>query len=306
MSSSDCWRKLIGICVCSEGLESVAELQEAYKEKIQEYRRSASTVVTPEPSKPATSTTQTSPFPAPPPPPKTAQTSSATTSQPGSKSAVPGIKPLSSYLDLDKIRCLPVKEIEVLWRLRHAKNSNSLCAVVPLDIYKRIYQSARQNPQFILPLPREIDAPADVAPAEKTPDGKTAGAEIHFLQWAFHPPAESAPTGTTTENTHTSTVLFTHLAQFKVHGSYAQPHTVVTHHLDLADSHGIVLLIGNIVPDRGVSIDDGRWLLMNVQRFYDFDGEGKGRKGELVRMFTKGDTNGFTVQELMDEAERLS
>jgi ATP synthase F1 complex assembly factor 1 len=127
------------------------------------------------------------------------------------------------------------------------------------------------------------------------------GADIHFLQWAFHPPA-SAPTAI---NSHISTIIFTQLAAYKLHGAYAQPHTTITHHLDLADDKGLVLMHGQVMPDSGVSTTEATWLASCVQRFYDFGGQASGRKGELLRMFTQGDAEGFKIDELMAEAEKL-
>jgi len=203
--------------------------------------------------------------------------------------------------------------VEYIWRVRHADDPLSLCAVIPLDTYNRIYRTARTHPQFVLPLPRPVadDGSGDV---KQSPQGFEGGersaADIHFLQWGFHPPA-SAPASPriNTLNSHISTVLFTHLAAFKVHGAYAQPHTTVTHHLDLADSHGIVLLSGSVVENRGVSVEEGRWLLMCLQRFYDYEGHGGGigreKRQGLLEKFSKGD-QGFNIQELVDEAERIS
>jgi len=90
-----------------------------------------------------------------------------------------------------------------------------------------------------------------------------------------------------------------------MHGTYAQPHTTVTHYLDLADEKGLVLMHGQVNPDRGVSTADATWLVSCVQRFYDFGGQASGRKGELVRMFTKGDTENFKVEELLEESEKI-
>lgn len=109
---------------------------------------------------------------------------------------------------------------------------------------------------------------------------------------------------------HTSTVMFTHLAAYKLHGSYAQPHTTITHHLDLADSKGLVLLQGSVIDGRGVSVEEGRWLVMCLQKFYDFEGHGGGigkeKRTKLLESFTKGDAEGFKVEELVEEAERVS
>ncbi|EEA25044.1 hypothetical protein TMatcc_011290 [Talaromyces marneffei ATCC 18224] len=288
-----------------EGHESIESLKDAYKDKISEYRRNASTVATPEPS-PVPSSGSASPI-------STYSSSSSTSANSPASTQIaaaakaatdpntPGIKPLSSYLNVEKILTLPPKEIESLWRLRHANNARSICAVIPLETYQRMAAAARSNPQFILPLPRQGDnaQSEDSAAVE-------GGADIHFLQWGFHPPATSSSSPLQTANTHTSTIVFTHLAAYKLHGSYAQPHTTITHHLDLADEKGIVLMHGQVMPDSGVSVSEASWLVSCVQRFYDFDGEGSGRKGELLRMFTRGDVEGFKVEDLVSEAETLS
>ena len=174
---------------------------------------------------------------------------------------------------MEKTLALPQKEIEYIWRLRHASDPRSLCAVVPQATYSRIEATAKRHPQFILPLPR---------------DGK--GAEIHFLQWTF-------PTPTT------ATVLFTHLAEFKVRGEFSQPHTTVTHHLDLAGPKGLVLLQGNVLEGRGVSVDEGKWLLMCLQKFYG-GVEEKAERKKLLEQFSQGD-GGFKVEELLEEAEKI-
>ncbi|KAJ5577404.1 uncharacterized protein N7459_006368 [Penicillium hispanicum] len=283
-----------------EGHGSVDSLKEAYQDKIQDLRRKASTVATPEPGASANTAIPGTPPAFHPPSPPSSQSPTAKAAREVSGNSSP-IKPLSSFLDVEKIRELPPKEIEALWRLRHANNSTSICAVVPLDTYQRIAAAARQNPQFILPLPRQQTSEPGADGAESQ-----TSADIHFLQWAFHPPAEgSASTTAATANTHTSTVIFTHLGAFKMHGSFAQPHTTVTHHLDLADDKGIVLMHGQVVPDRGVSTSEATWLVSCVQRFYDFEGQASGRKGELVRMFTRGDVKNFKVEELLEESERL-
>jgi len=226
---------------------------------------------------------------------------------------VPGIKPLSSYIDLEKVASLPNKELEYIWRLRFANDPLSLCAVVPLETYKRIYKSAQKHPQFILPLPRPTaeDGSGDVKQApEGFEGGQRTAADIHFLQWGFYPPAGApASPDMRTANTHISTVLFTHLAAYKLHGAYAQPHTTITHHLDLVDSHGLVLLHGSVVDGRGVSAEEGRWLIMCLQKFYDFEGHGGGigkeKRQGLLEKFSKGDER-FSLDELVDEAERVS
>lgn len=256
-----------------EGLRNVDELKAVYQEKIRNHRTKAvvPNIVSASPA--------SSPFPAPPPPPKKTNPSTPLPTQPtpqtgppGKPFNPPGIKTLSSYIDISKTLELPQQEIEYVWRLRHVSDPQSLCAVIPYPIYKRIEATARRHPRFILPLPREKQ-----------------GAEIHFLQWTF-------PTSTT------STILFTSLAEFKLRGEYAQPHTTVTHHLDLQDPKGLVLLNGTVVDGKNVTVDEARWLLMCLQRFYS--GEGSQERRKLLEQFSQGD-NSFKVEELLEEAEKI-
>ncbi|OAP62195.1 hypothetical protein AYL99_04398 [Fonsecaea erecta] len=300
----------------NEGHDSISSLTEAYQDKIKDYKRAANAAY---PSTPSPRP-QPSPFQQPSPPPPTQQPVPPASQSQGKSSAArqasgaPGIKPLSSYLDLEKVSSLPNKEVEYVWRLRHANDPLSLCAVIPLETYNRIYHTARKHPQFVLPLPRPVaeDGSGDMKQSSDGfgDDEQRSAADIHFMQWGFHPPAGVPPSpDVKTANTHTSTVLFTHLAAFKLHGTYAQPHTTITHHLDLADSHGLVLLNGSVVKGQGVSVEEGRWLLMCLQKFYDYEGHGGGvgrekRRG-LLEKFSKGDQE-FNLTDLVDEAERIS
>lgn len=309
-----------------EGFQSVSQLKAAYEDRINQLRRRISIelekATSPEAQAQASQAHSQQPRFAgqqpPPPPPvipveNAASTQRSTTAK-GKDGGPPGIKPLSSYLDLEKVSTLPNKEIEYLWRLRHANDPKSLCAVIPLETYKRIYDTAKTHPRFILPLPRPAadDGSGDLKQSAEGFDSgipRTAS-DIHFLQWSFHPPAGSPPApGAQTANTHTSTILFTHLAAFKLHGEFAQPHTTVTHHLDLADSHGLVLLNGSVVDGRGVSVEEGKWLLLCMQKFYDHGGHGGGvgkeKRQGLLQKFTGGDQS-FDLNELVDEAERIS
>ena len=198
----------------------------------------------------------------------------------------PPIKALNDIIDLPKARELPDKELTAIWRLRHAHNPQTLCAVVPSTVYQTMEEAARKAPQFVLPVPHP-----------------TQGAEIHFLQWTFD--AQSK----------TSTVLFTQLAEYKNRGEFAQPHTTVTHHLDLKDDRGLVLMQGQVVDGRGVKPEEAKWLLMCLQRFYggwevedaDLTGVRKERAEErkkLLKWFASGDSR-FSVEKLMEEAERM-
>ncbi|KAL8778038.1 MAG: hypothetical protein Q9194_002226 [Teloschistes cf. exilis] len=254
------------------GLRSIDELKSVYKDRIQVQRTLSAADVTNDSrsSPPATIPRDPASATNPLAPPPSQQSIAAV------KPSVPaGLKTLSSYLDLPKTLALPPKEIEYIWRLRHASSPTSLCAVLPSSTYSLIRQTAYKHPQFILPLPRQ----------------GASGAEIHFLQWCFPEP-------------NTSTVVFTHLAEYKLRGEFSQPHTTITMHTELQDQKGLVLMQGQVVEGRGISVDEARWLVLCLQRFY---GEQEGRdtsRKKLLSMFSEGD-QAFTVEELVEEAEKL-
>ena len=158
---------------------------------------------------------------------------------------------------------------------------------LPSSTFAALLRSAKEHPSFVLPLPREV--PADQTPEITHTQAQTA-AELHYLQFA-HP------------HVNTTTLLFTSLAEYKLRGEFASPHTTITFHSELAESHDLVLGQGLVVEGKGVSVDDARFLLMCMQKFYIVSEEGQDR-GQLLEMFTRGD-KGFQVEKLLEEAEKL-
>jgi len=77
---------------------------------------------------------------------------------------------------------------------------------------------------------------------------------------------------------------------------------------------------GVVVQDKGVSVDEARWLVMCMQKFYvggggvgegnggdgkgGKDGDGKGVRRELLESFSRGD-EGFEVGALIEEVEKV-
>ncbi|KAI1649723.1 ATP11-domain-containing protein [Daldinia loculata] len=262
-----------------EGLRDIGELKEAYKDRIQELKKKDSVSVpgldallADEPVPVQTQAGDGITQKPPPPPPSQSQVPPVST---GSTNAA--VKPLSEILDLPKARALPEKELGAIWRLRHASSPNSLCAVIPRATYATLEATARRHPSFVLPVPRGADV----------------GAEIHFLQWVFDGPSRTA------------TVLFTQLAEYKARGEWAQPHTSVTHYVD--EGLAGVLMAGSVVDGRGASVQDAKWLVMLMQRFYGGEGTGgekdKGKR-RLLEEFGRGD-GGFSVERLLEESEKL-
>lgn len=270
-----------------EGHGSIDDLKSAYADQIASHRKKDAIEypIPTIPQAPETPVSQPNRGPVSPdskPAGKTAKAASV----PPSASGKAAIQSLDEIVDLEKIRELPEKELTAVWRLRHANSPQKLCAVIPGGSYKAMEEMARKAPQFVLPVPHESQA-----------------AEIHFLQWTFDAAS------------NTSTVLFTQLAEFKTRGEFAQPHTTVTHHLDLVDDKGFVLMHGQTMEDRGVQPEHAKWLVMCLQRFYgawegteaELEGARKERADErkkLVEWFGNGDSR-FSVEKLLEEAERI-
>ena len=249
-----------------------------------------------EKSRASSQPSSTTPPPIPPPytvPPPPSAASTAGPSPPAAprstSSAPPGVKTLSSFIDMDKFHELPEKEIATLWRLRHASSPHSLCAIIPYPVYQRMEATARRHPQFILPISRS-DPDAESKATEGSTSSSSGAADIHFLQWNFPTPTSA-------------TVLFTHLAEYKARGEYAVPHTTVTHHLELAADKGLVLLQGTVADDRGVGAKDAHALLLTLQRFYALEAE-RPERGRLLEQFSRGDA-AFRVEALVEEAEKV-
>ncbi len=307
-----------------EGVADIYALRETYTTKIQELRRRDSVLpqgaamakeqaaATPEASNPepvaepaqAAQQAQTA---------QTAENMAAPAAEtppmspsPSAPSSRPGARPLSSLLDLDKTRVLPAEELTAIWRLRFANDPLSLCAVIPAATYAAMEAAARARPQFVLPVPHPEQ-----------------GAEIHYMQWTF----DDAPHESGGGGTSTSTVLFTQLAEYKLRGEFAQPHTTVTHYTDLATDCGVVLMQGQVAEGRGVSADDAQWLVMCLQRFYGawaipgitvpgaqaggsitggsgFD-EGARARRMLLQWFAAGDPQ-FSIEKLLEEVEKFA
>lgn len=175
-------------------------------------------------------------------------------------------------------------------------------------------ERARLYPMFVLPLLRSSD---DAGPPSLSgPSVIEQPAEFHYLQWGLHSsppipqpvpkndpfpfppsPAPSVTAHSGKSNPPTSTILFTPLVQYKLHQSYAPPYFVITHHTDLAQTHGIVLLRGEITPSTSVAVrsdegaSDGKYLLsqvdaqmlaLGVQQFY-LHQEGEGTAASVSR-----------------------
>ncbi|KAG6885527.1 hypothetical protein C0993_000523 [Termitomyces sp. T159_Od127] len=220
----------------------------------------------------------------------------------GRKDSSP-VKPLSSILNLQKIMATPhtPDQIGALWTAYHLSKSGGtgrgyVCAAIPLDLYKKMAGIAEQYPTFIVPVRREKLA------TEPKIKGEGDAYEFYFLQWDFHdvPPVPSATDdlfafskpASAGVNPKIATILFTPLQEYKIRAAFATPYLVLTHYTDLAYSHGVVLLRGEITPNSSgtgsymLTQEDAQMLSMSAQKFYLWDNRDQASTGgELLRCF---------------------
>lgn len=212
------------------------------------------------------------------------------------------------------------EQISVLWRAYHSSRSGGtgrgfLSASVPVDRYEQMMSVATRYPRFVVPLPRPGAA------GEQSEDKPAY--EFYFMEWGFHgappePSTNSDPftTPRPSSNPQTSTILFTPLQEYKLRNSFATPYLVLTHYSDLAKSHGLVLLRGEITPSSanapvgGMGDSDGRYSLSQqdaqllaivVQRFYLWS-EGENERTALLKVFHDKPED-FKWEELLKHVE---
>ena len=214
-------------------------------------------------------------------------------------------------------------QISGLWTAYHASRSNGtgrgyLCATIPLDVYKRMEKNGHSYPSFIVPIPR-------IQPEQETDHShqvkENLAHEFYFLQWTFHasPPIPSAsddpfviPTSSGS-NPQTSVILFTPLQEYKIRNSFATPYLILTMYTDLAETHGIVLLRGEITPSTAsgstsaysymLSQADAQILAMTLQKFYLWN-ENSSDSEKLLHAFHK-DPQDFKWQDLLEFSKTI-
>lgn len=182
-------------------------------------------------------------------------------------------KTLSSFVDVEKIRDLPLKELEFVWRARFQNKDRTLQATLKAEQFATIFANAFKNPSFVLPLPRGDD-----------------GYEIHFVQWGFPGP-------------NTTHCMLTTLAEYQLHKEYAKPHTTLMFHQELIEDKEVVLMNGQVESDVSLTMDEAQLLVLNIQRFYGGlkESDGTKRKLALLRDFTAGNPE-FDMLKLVEEA----
>lgn len=182
---------------------------------------------------------------------------------------------LDSFIDVEKFKLHDKKGIELLWKTRFLNTTGAFSGSMLPDPFSRLYINARKYPTFVLPLPH-----------------KAHGIELHYVQWSF-------------VSSQTVYCLITSLAQYKLHGEYAHPHTTFMLHTDLAADKGVILT-NSVVQENQITPENAALLILNLQRFYTAEPttpQGL-QKLDLLRQFNTGDTN-FSVDTLIESTETL-
>ncbi|KAA1089727.1 hypothetical protein PGT21_028268 [Puccinia graminis f. sp. tritici] len=191
------------------------------------------------------------------------------------------IKPLDSIIDLNKIATQSPSEIRKLWTAYHLSKSDppKLGAVIPCATYQEMLQAARKYPSFVVPLAKSsaVDSSEQAKPAD-------VPYEMQYLQWDFVKQPAPEPrlpdflsktphwTQTTPSTIPATIVMYTPLGEYKLRQTFAQPTLILTHYTDLAESHGIVLMRGDITPNSNgspkITAIEAQMLVLRLQQFY--------------------------------------
>ena len=235
------------------------------------------------------------------------------------------LQPLADIINLDRLLEKPhtAEQISSLWTAYHASRSKGtgrgfICATVLLDIYNKLAATGKNYPAFAVPLPRDTVQ-------DDSGEAKRAY-EFYFLQWDFHEapptpapwdPFSKPPSESPASNPQTSTVLLTPLQEYKSRTTFATPYLILTFYTDLASSHGLVLLRGEITPtaasaeidlnsDFLLSQQDAQLLTMHLQRFYLWGGEEEGARARyrLLEAFHNTPEE-FKWEDLLKHAEPI-
>jgi ATP synthase mitochondrial F1 complex assembly factor 1 len=112
-----------------------------------------------------------------------------------------------------------------------------------------------------------------------------------------------------TTNPRLATVIFTPLLEYKLRQTFATPYLVLTFYSDLASSHGLVLMRGEITPSAAKESATGHYLLSQhdaqllahgLQRFY-LRGSNEEREKLLSDFHERPDT--FKWEELLKHGD---
>ncbi|KAG2432947.1 hypothetical protein HXX76_008675 [Chlamydomonas incerta] len=154
--------------------------------------------------------------------------------------SAPSPTQLGQVVKLDEFIKKDQDEVADIWLGYHAdEKGGRVGSVLTSDDYKTFVKRAKESPMFVFAMPKPH---------------KGAGAYETMLIQCQLP-----------------YVLITGLEEFKKHGEGAPPYLTLTHYSELLDSHGLALVRGDIIHDKGISRDEARTALELTRAFYCSD-----------------------------------
>lgn len=233
-------------------------------------------------------------------------------------------QPLSGILNTDLLLSKPhtVAQVSALWTALHASRSGGtgrgfICASLPRGTYNSLLSVAQRYPKFVIPIPHARTTAGDTKDATSN-----AAYEFYVLQWdLYHAPPpphpsdpfapKAPPEGDKHANPRLATAIFTPLLEYKLRQTFATPYLVLTFYSDLASSHNLVLMRGEITPSAAAQSTTGDYLLSQhdaqllahgLQRFYLWGSTSSKEREELLSDFhERPDT--FKWEELLKHAD---
>ncbi|XBW38424.1 hypothetical protein QEN19_004012 [Hanseniaspora menglaensis] len=198
-------------------------------------------------------------------------------------------KTLSSYVEIEKFMELSPQEIEYIWRARFSSANmaeNHLHSVLNKDTWNKLFTTAKENPIFVLPLPR------DITPEQRADGQIEKGSELFYVQWLF-------------PDSNTTHVIITSLIEYQLHKEFAKPYLTISFFTDLMARKQVALMMGQLDLESSLSLSDCTLLLLNLQRFYGvIGGKLADERIKILQSFNKGDVS-FDVNKLVELSESV-
>lgn len=141
----------------------------------------------------------------------------------------PTMKPLGTILKLELLKDLSPEDVANLW-LEYHKDKDCVSAVIPASAYATLIDRAQACPMFLYPLPRDD------------------GFEFYYSQWFGHQCA------------------YTPLIEYQARQEDAEPHMLMNHYQEVRESHGLVLMVGEL--ESKLKSSDAHILASQVAMYY--------------------------------------
>ncbi|GIL71832.1 hypothetical protein Vretimale_693 [Volvox reticuliferus] len=147
--------------------------------------------------------------------------------------SAPSPSQLSQVVRLEELLKKTREEVVDIWLEYHVDaKAKRVGSVLSTQEYGTFVDHAKESPMFVLPLT------------------KSGGYETLLVQCQM------------------PFVLVTGLEEFKRNCASAPPYMMLTHYPELCDSHGVVLVRGDVIHDKGMNLEEARTIMELIRAFY--------------------------------------